>query len=657
MFLSRLNNFTYFLENYQVNLAAGPPAAVIAIVDFSLCLGYNISCFLGINLGPFRKMSKKNQACTYPHLPSSARGSNIGIFLLLTACVIVLYGNSLGNPFIWDDRYLIIENHFIKSFENVFEIFKHHLYYSTAGVSNFWRPLQTLFLMLDYSLWKFNPFGYHLTNIAFHLLCAFFIYLVFAELFKKRSISFLVSLLFLIHPVNSTVVNYISSRADSQVTLFILISIFLFLKYIRRPHRSLYLIGSLCSFVLSLLSKELGVILPLLLLAIIPFISAEGKETRDRDSRKQRPHTAELSLQGKSFLLKTVAPFFIILIIYGIIRSVVLHFSSLSGVNTPSLYIRLLTTAESFVRLIALLLFPLRIHIEKYLPFSSGLFQTSTLFSVIILIAIGIFMYLVRRRSPLCLFGLVWFFVTLLPMANIVPINATIADHWLYLPCCGFFLAVIAGFSDWMSRISAKTLQRTAKLFTIILYCFIVGMFGFLTIKQNTSWRNPVAFYQQVIRYSPGSFRAHNEIGIIYLDQAKYDDAIEEFKKAVAVNPSFDQAYDNLGSAYDMNGDFENSIRAHKKAIEINPRNIKAYNNLGNAYNNANRFDEAVEAYRHALELNPHYKAAYNNLGVVYFKKGMYKQARTCWQKTLEIDPNFKMAQDNLKTLQRLQNR
>jgi len=556
--------------------------------------------------------------------------TGFGLFVLaiLSLFAIVIYGNSLHNPFIWDDQYLITENHFIKSSKYILDMFKHQLYYSTAGSSNFYRPLQNLFLYFDYSLWKENPVGYHLTNILFHILSAFLIYLLIKCIFNRKAIAFLVSFLFLVHPVNSTVVNYISSRADSQSAMFTLLALFLFIKYTARSGSAAYLWISLFSFIAALLSKELAIILPFLLLFAMPLVSGP-----------------------KISVLKKTIPFFIILGVYIALRATVLSFSNTLHVTSPSLYIRLSTTCESFVRLIGTLFAPLQIHIEKRLPLSKGLLDPATFASLVVWIALAVFMIRIRKHCKMCFWGLVWFFVTLIPMANIVPINTTLADHWLYIPCAGFFLSVIAAINYLIEKLAAKRLDFYKKL-GLILYTGVIILFSILTIKQNTIWSSPLKFYTLATKYNPASYRGHNEIGVIYLnDYQDYDKAIMEFEKAIAINPSFDQAYDNLGVAYDHKGNLDEAIVQHKKAIELNPYNAKSFNNLGNAYNKLNRFDEAIANYQNALKLNPDYKAVYNNLGVIYYKKGMYKEAREYWEHALKIDPNFKMVQENLDIL------
>jgi len=593
---------------------------------------------------------------------SNPKGVILFLFLLGLSAILV-YGNSLHSPFIWDDPYLITDNHFIKSSKYLGEIFKRHLYYSTAGMSNFYRPLQTLFLMLDYSFWKNNPFGYHLTSLLFHIANGFLIFLIIDLIFKRRFVAFLVTLLFLGHPVNSTVVDYISSRADSQATLFLLLSFWLFFKYAIPPPIAsfreakrwgrgrkgrgpqFYYFASLLSFILALLSKELAVILPLLLLVSLPLLNFKTQVYVGRNLKVATTPVAA----GFNLRLGRTIPFFIILAIYGLLRLTVLSFAAPASGSPPSLYIRLLTTSHSFVKLIGLLFAPLAIHMEKSIPFAKTFFEPIISISLLILGAIGVFLFWIRRYSKLCLFGFIWFFLCLLPMANIIPINATLADHWLYLPGIGFFLAIIGGWDDLVIR---RLNLRAIRGLSITFYGLIIIPFSALTMKQNTVWKDPVKFYQWTLKYSPDSFRPHNELGVIYLNQNQYKEAIIEFQKAVSINPNFDQAYDNLGIALDKNGQLQEAIPQYKKALSLNPNNAKTYNNLANTYNKLNQFDAAIETYEKALRLNPGFKAVYNNLGVIYYKKGMLKEAAKQWKKALEIDPHFEVAANNLKIVQ-----
>jgi hypothetical protein len=115
---------------------------------------------------------------------------DLRVFLLFLAVGAAVYANAFQSPFIRDDPYLIAQNHLIEDIRYLPEIFTHHLYYSTAGVSNFHRPLQTLLLMLDYAFWGTRPFGYHLTSVLFHVACAFVAFKTLQLLFERRGVAY-----------------------------------------------------------------------------------------------------------------------------------------------------------------------------------------------------------------------------------------------------------------------------------------------------------------------------------------------------------------------------------------------------------------------------------------------------------------------------------
>jgi protein O-mannosyl-transferase len=559
----------------------------------------------------------------------------LGVFLLLAVASVIAYSNSFHNPFIWDDLYLIIDNHLIKDFRYLPELFYRHLYYSTAGLSNFYRPMQSLLVMFDYFVWKLNPFGYHLSSFLVHLACCYSAFWLIFLISRRAWVSGLSALLFLIHPINSTVVDYISSRADSQAALFMILSVILFIKAFdlagqlqKRLNISFYT-GSMFCFIIALLSKEMAISVPFLIAAVCFVL-------------------------GKKKAIVFSLPYFLIIGIYAYLRLTVLHFQEPTLIHAPALGIRLLTSAEAFLRLIGIIFIPKGIHIEKGLAFSSGFLQPSSLISVMGLMLIAASVFWLGRRSLMYRFGWVWFFVAMLPMSNIVPINTTMADHWMYLPSVGFFAAFVGGTSDFIMSRQEALRGALKKLFTLLYIGIIVALI-FLTLKQNRIWANPEDFFKLAIDSNPKTFRAHNELGVLYLNKQQLVLAEEEFRKAVEKNPKFDQAYDNLGVSLDYQGKFDEAIKAHKRAVELNPYNPKSYNNLGNAYFKTEQWDLAIEAYSMALKFNPNFKGVYNNLGAVYFRKGDLEKAREYWQRALDIDPSLETAASNLKALEKFE--
>src|SRR3989337_99951 len=181
---------------------------------------------------------------------------------------LAIYINSLGGDFIWDDIEQIVENPAIKDIGNIPSFFTSDLWRlisnPTIG-SYYYRPFFLLSLAGDYSRWELNPFGYHITNLALHALASFLIYQIGRRLFLNSTPAFLGSMFFAVHPVHVESVAWISGRTDPMAALFFLLSFYFYILF--RDGKGLtMLIFSLISYFFSLLSKEIGITLPLLLL-------------------------------------------------------------------------------------------------------------------------------------------------------------------------------------------------------------------------------------------------------------------------------------------------------------------------------------------------------------------------------------------------------
>src|SRR4030043_268288 len=156
---------------------------------------------------------------------------------LLTLCIsgIFIYSGSLKGEFILDDDYFILSNPYISDWSHLPEIFTQSLCRHHQLESCYHRPLQILTHMVDYSLWGFHATGYHFGNILFHILVSLTLYWLLTILFRNQTLSFLASLLFIIHPVHTEVISYIAGRSEPMAGLFILLSLVFYIKYDTSP--------------------------------------------------------------------------------------------------------------------------------------------------------------------------------------------------------------------------------------------------------------------------------------------------------------------------------------------------------------------------------------------------------------------------------------
>jgi len=190
-------------------------------------------------------------------------------FLLISLALIIFtgiltYANSLQGQFLWDDESLVQYNPYIKNWSYLQKIFTSRLGSMAKEAGAFYRPVQTFTYLLDYSVWRLDVFGYHCVNMAWHILVALSIFCLIQVLFQKGKLSLLTALLFVTHPIHTEAVSYISGRADSLVSFFMILSYILYLKHDQK--RGVMFTGAMTmSYILALLSKEISLVLPLLI--------------------------------------------------------------------------------------------------------------------------------------------------------------------------------------------------------------------------------------------------------------------------------------------------------------------------------------------------------------------------------------------------------
>ena len=579
------------------------------------------------------------------------------IFLFLAGALV--YINSLSGEFIWDDYPLIVDNPLIKDGHNLLQAFTSELHPQTR--TNYYRPLSTVLSMADYFFFKLKPYGYHLTNVGLHLLVGFFLFLVSVSLTKNDFLSFSASLLFLVHPVHTEAVAYISGRGDLLAALFVLMSIFTYLK--SQEEVSGAAVSRFWSYVLSLvfaffalLSKEITIVLPLIVLALAAYKTGAKK----------------------SSVLK-IGPFFILVLIYGVLRMTVLNFASgnalLSKKGFALLDINLAARFCIFLKTMVIYLgnffLPLNLHMERLMA-SESLFS---FYWIGLGLCPALYFFIVRKtragsqeKRTLLIFSIYWFFVWLLPQSAFV-LPKVMADHFLYLPSIGLFWMIASGID------ALGTWQK--KKIVLGLLCVYFGAF---TLFYNNQWRQELTFFLKTSQASPASFRAHDSLANIYLKNNRPAMAIHEYKLILEPQGNMANIEDfflftqefmkrpippekrrivsivfyNLGVVFAGQNKEKEAVRAYEAALQINPRSKTVYNNLGSLYEKMGRLTEATTCYQKAIALDGQYVQALNNLAGIYAKNGDFKQAIAIWEKVLRLRPDYEIAQKNISLAQEL---
>jgi protein O-mannosyl-transferase len=536
-------------------------------------------------------------------------------FLQVTLIVILglsLYANCSNGNFVWDDHGLIKDNDHIKNWSNLPKVITENFGAGNGGRSNFYRPLQTVAHMACYSLGGLKTTGYHLTSILAHILAAVILYFLLRSIFQKKDISFVASLLFVAHPINTEAVCYISGLSDPLSLVFMLACLIFYIKSLYSKNTALYILA-LLSFVFALLSKENAVVLPFLILLY---------------------HYAF----EKRIEIKKLALFFGILIGYALLRSTILSPLGRSPLTLFGLWERVPGFFAAITSYFRLLLFPFDLHME----YGNKLFKITdinVMFGLIISFSLIFFACIKKKDNAVLFFGIGWFFITLLPVSNIYPISYSfMMEHYLYVPALGPFL-ILSGLLCHPSK--NKALVLFLRLFTVLLLVF----YSYLTVKQAGYWKEPVTFYKRTLKYAPDSWRFYNELGMEYADMGNNSRAEAAYKKALEIKPDAAGIYYNLGNLYNKIGDKENALAMYKTANGINVTSVQRYSELATTYVLAGRYKDAIALFKKVLEIKPDFALAYNNLAVAYYYAKQYKLAAENCAKAIglgyRVEPKF----------------
>jgi len=519
--------------------------------------------------------------------------------IFICALGVLIYFNALQAGFIWDDYSLVVDNPLIRDVSKIFKIFSSNL--SVHG-DIFYRPTQNLSYILDFLLFKFDPRGYHLTNILLHIIVGILFFYLSNLLGKNRRVSLCATLLYLASPLWVESVTYISGRADILMSLFILISFIFFIK--KR------MISCIICYIFALFSKEASLVYPLIILSYLLV-------WRKRDKK-------QVSL---AIILSAIT------LVYGITMLVASWgVSALSSDSFP-LSTRLLFLPVAIGKYLALLFFPANLHMSYTvrLPYSILEPQVLLSLSLVGLLVASFFYYL--KKDKFIAFFLLWFFVFFIPHSGIFPINAFFADHFIYLAAFGIF----AVFLSLLDKLKRRWIFNSI----VILYlCY----FGVATARYNSLWGDPARFYQRIISFSKNSFAAYNNLGVLYMDQGRLTDAARLFERSIEIKPDFLDARINLARVYYFKGDLRRATGLIRGVIEEDPDNAYAWNYLGTFSLKQGDKDLAEDSYIMACQLAPMQGGFLLDLYTLYTLDNRTHEAAEIKERIASID-NYALAE------------
>jgi protein O-mannosyl-transferase len=535
----------------------------------------------------------------------------------LAAAVFVVYQPVWRGGFVWDDDAHVTSPE-LQSWHGL-----HRIWFDVGATQQYYPLLHNAF-WVQHKLWGNATLGYHLANIALHVVVALMAALVLRRLAVPGA--FLAAAIFALHPVQVESVAWVTEQKNTLSALFYVGAAICYLRFDEGRGKGAY-VGALALFALGLLSKTVTATLPGALLVV--FWWQRGRLSWRRD-------------------VLPLMPFFLLGAVAGLFTAWVEH--ELIGAQGADFELPLLERCLLAGRVVwfylghlvwpsdLIFIYP-RWVVSRYVWWQ-WLFPVAGL-----LLVAGL--WAIRRLSRGPLAGLLFFVGTLTPVLgffNVYPFKFSfVADHFQYLASLGVIAVASAGAAMVLERISEG---RRAAGYAACLA--LLATLGTLTWRQSRMYADDQTLYLATIEANPNCWMAHNNLGVSLAEQGKLDEAIIYHRRAVELNPGCAEAWLNFGVTLRQQKKLDEAIGLYQKALEIRPEYAAAHYNFGLALQQSGQIKEAITHYKKAIELWPNGAGAYANLGAAFGQLGKPDEAVGYFRKALEIDPKQQWARRNL---------
>jgi len=543
--------------------------------------------------------------------------------ILIAIIAFALYANTINHDYALDDWGAITNNQFVQDgFKGIPQLLKVDLWHFGNLTLGYYRPLSLITFAVEHELFDNNPHISHFINILLFAFTGFMLCLLLMELFSgyHTAFAFLISLLFIAHPIHTEVVANLKSRDELMSFLGVTSILFILLRHSESVKKK-YFIISLVIFYLAMLSKETAMTGVVLLPAILYFFR-----------QKSIPECI-----GKAI------PFALAVGLYYFQKYKMM--GTLTGqvpndiVNYPYVNAKITSSLIIFSYCIKLLFLPHPLMYDySYNQIPIGTWANPLTWVGLVLFSVLLF-FAIRGtiKKTIWGFAIVFFFVTFIPALGFVLIRGGImAERFLYSASLGFCIALVyflglllkVNFIDKETRLPAW-IKKNLKIISITAVVFLA--YSFKTIDRNKAWTDNFTLFSTDISRINNSCQTNKHYGS------------EVINKAIAENdPKKKLAY------------FNEAIPYLWKAVTIHPKFGEAWCTLGVAYQVVKPIpDSAIYFYKKAIESSPGYAISYGNLGILYQSQNKYALASYYYNKAIEISPTFLDAQRNAAALRK----
>lgn len=544
-------------------------------------------------------------------------GLVLGLLLLATASV---YLNGLGNPFTLDDRSIIFRNFQTSEGWRLADLFGRGLFAREAGESTYFRPLTLLTFAVNHWLAGQRPAGYRAVNIAIHLVVVLLTLRLLSGI-ATPWVAVFSTLLFALHPVHVQAVTYISSRSDLLYTALGLLALILWHKANRTQGGSRRLLRALAlgSFFVGLFAKETMIVFPVLT-ALMDVTCAQTGSWRQQ---------VKGNLPWYLGFFLAFSLYFSIRLAEGFVITTEGDWEAATGI-AAALKSNLLFAANLLWLYLGLSFYPARLHFFRAVPAPEGPLEWPVIQGLTLLAALILLSWISWRAHREVTLGILWFLISLFPVLNLIPLNAPMMEHWLYLPLIGLALAFVGGLRIVAERVGET---RGAAIGLILLAVLLSAK----TVARNAEWKDLARVFSQDVAAFPTSGRAWIWLADALKHQQRWSEAVDAYKTALSLNPH-PQALVGLADALAAMGKDKEGEDLLLRVIAITPRDPWLFHILALHRLKMGKNSEALEAIEKNIALAPT-ADAYHVSGSIHLMLGQKEKAEQAFRQALLLGP------------------
>ena len=562
---------------------------------------------------------------------SQALLSQLGYCLLISLLGVLFFSNHLNNPFQFDSVAYIVNNANLKNPETLlsFEFWKKEFLA---------RGLLRISLALNAYLDGFRPFGYHIFNLAFHILNALLLFFVLEKSLRRfgmeavgwvskriRSVSFFSAVFFLCHPIQTESVIYIMSRSEVIASTFYFAGFLLFQQLLERSSTShlqygLYFLSIFLIALVGFSVKQIVATLPSIM--ILYYLCS----CPDHSPALQFLKKWRWAITG---IIAGVAGF----LFYKLLTDE----TFLIGPSRPEEMVgraKYMLSQPSVIVFyyLKMLLFPMNLNIDPDIAVVTSFLSWNFLLPMFC-IAFLLLCSLKVFKTRFVFFFLCWFFIILSPSSSIVTLHDLAAEHRTYLASAGIFILFACGVAEVTCRWG-----ETRPLNITLIFC--VFALGIMTMKRNAVWQSELSLWQDTHQKSPYKLRPLINLARAHSLEGNSEKAIQYYQESLVKGPGVFATNYNLGALYLEKGLVTDALRHFQLASRIEPEIPEPFAKLGEIYLSQKNFKLADSYFKRAVELNPRSSKVFKNLGVVnFYHLNRPKQGLAYFTRSLNLDP------------------